>query len=179
MRLLSCFASSPSWCGLVCSVWLWQLLVILIYFLNWQFLYSSWKWYSKNNRKFFWWCPLSFAWVLRGFLTMNQTQKLIDNCNYLVLFGHFCEVVQINLLSEFRYKEYLFLRHYYFWNDLLPFKLFLSPTRLCLWDVHQFAKAVLFPLMFTSSIYVYHIKFFKCSTFLKRWLIVSMKANVL
>ena len=80
--------------------------------------------------------------------------------------------------------EYLFLQHYYFWNDsleivLLTFKLFLSPTRLCLWDVHQFAKAKLFPLMFTSNIYVYHIKSFKSSAFLKRLLMVSMKANVL
>ena len=80
--------------------------------------------------------------------------------------------------------EYLFLQHYFFWNDsleivLLTFKLFLSPTRLCLWDVHQFSKAKLFPLMLTSNIYVYHIEFPKCSAFLKRLLMVSMKANVL
>ena len=37
---------------------------------------------------------------------------------------------------------------------LLPFKLFLSPTRLCLLNVHQFAKADLFPRMFTSNINV-------------------------
>ena len=64
---------------------------------------------------------------------MNQTKKRTYNCNLLILSGRFCEVVQINLLSEFR----LFLQHYYFWNDsleivLLTFKLFLSPARLCL-----------------------------------------------
>ena len=41
MRLLSCFASSASCCGLFCSVWLSQFLVVLTYFLNYHFLYSS------------------------------------------------------------------------------------------------------------------------------------------
>ena len=145
-----------------------------------QFLKVMWQ----EKQKFLWWRPLSFAWVLRGILAMKQTPKWTDNCNILMLSGYFVKLYRLICYQSSGKREYLFLQHYHFWNDsmemvLLPFKLFLSSTRLCLWDVHQFAKAELFPLMFTSNIYVYHIKSFKCSTFLKRWLMVSMKANVL
>ena len=35
----------------------------------------------QQQQNFLWWCPVSFAWVLRGILTINQTQKWTDNCN--------------------------------------------------------------------------------------------------
>ena len=35
----------------------------------------------QEQQSFLWWCPLSFACVLRGVLNMNQTQKWTDNCN--------------------------------------------------------------------------------------------------
>ena len=56
----------------------------------------------QEQQHFLWWCPVSFAGVLREILTMNQTQKWTYNCNQVILSGCFCEVVQINLLSEFR-----------------------------------------------------------------------------
>ena len=35
----------------------------------------------QEQQNFLWWCPVSFAWGLRGILTMNQTQKWTYNCN--------------------------------------------------------------------------------------------------
>ena len=60
------------------------------------------------------------------------------------------------LLSEFREEGKSISPTFRFWNDfidriMLPIKLFLSSTRLGLWDVHQFAKKELWPLMFASN----------------------------
>ena len=73
--------------------------------------------------------------------------------------GHLREVVTndlLPLLSEFREERMSISPTFRFWNDfltrvMLPFKLFLSSTRLGLWDVHQYAKAELLPLMFASN----------------------------
>ena len=110
----------------------------------------------------------------------RNEQIIVINLYYMVVFMKLYRLTCYQCSGK---REYLFHQYYYFWNDslemvLLRFKLFLSPTRLCLGDVHQFAKAELFPLTFTSNIYVYHIKSFKCSTFLKKRLMVSMNANV-
>ena len=55
----------------------------------------------QEQQNFLWWCPVSFAWVLRGILTMNQTQKW----TYIILSCRFCEVVQINLLSDIYFSN--------------------------------------------------------------------------
>ena len=60
------------------------------------------------------------------------------------------------LLSEFREEGKSISPTFRFWNDFLdrimrPIKLFLSSTRLGLWDVYQFAKKELLPLMFASN----------------------------
>ena len=81
MRLLSFFASSSPCCGLFCSVWMWQFLVVLTYFCKLTFSTQFLKVVLQEQQNFLWWCPLSFAWVLGIFLTLNQTQKRTDNCN--------------------------------------------------------------------------------------------------
>ena len=70
MSQLSCLASSSPccWgdCGSSCRTHLLFKLTFSIQFL---------KVVLQEQQNFLWWCPVSFAWVLRGILTMNQTQK--------------------------------------------------------------------------------------------------------
>ena len=110
--IMLCLFRTVLWVGLQCVVVAFpcythflNLHFLCIYWLSWlysiTFSIQFLKVVRQEQQNFLWWCPLSFAWVLRGFLTMNQTQKWTDNCNQLILSGCFCKVVQINLLSEF------------------------------------------------------------------------------
>ena len=72
MRLLSCFASSSP-CDLQCVIVAVPGRTHVLFKLT--FSIQLLKVVRQKQQNFLWWCLLSFAWVLRGFLTMNQTQK--------------------------------------------------------------------------------------------------------
>ena len=78
MSQLSCLASSSpcSWGGVIVAVPGRTHLLFKPTF-SIQFL----KVVLQEQQNFLWWCPVSFAWVLSGILTMNQTQKWTYNCN--------------------------------------------------------------------------------------------------
>ncbi|MEW8548470.1 MAG: hypothetical protein AB2693_33625 [Candidatus Thiodiazotropha sp.] len=123
--------------------------------LSIRFLIQFKRWCSKNNRTF----PDSIHDHLHEFLEkLSDRESDRTTINDLVS-GRLGEVVKsdlLPLLSEFREEGMSISPTFRFWNDflvrvMLPFKLFLSSTRLGLWDVHQYAKAELLPLMFASN----------------------------
>ena len=70
MSQLSCLASPHRAVGVIVAVpGRTHLLFKLTFSI--QFLKVGWQ----EEQNFLWWRPLSYAWVLRGFLTMDQTQK--------------------------------------------------------------------------------------------------------
>ena len=123
--------------------------------LTTRFFIQFKRWCSSNNKTI----PDGVHDHLHELLDrLSEAESDTDSIKE-ILAGRLGEVVHndlLPLLSEFREEGKSISPTFRFWNEfldriMLSFKLFLSSTRLGLWDVHQFAKKELLPLMFASN----------------------------